>query len=140
MFLEGSDSITVVVDDMRIQRVVANLVQNALKYSPASSGIVVRLERDEACARVSVIDAGPGISPAEATYVFDKYKRAKSARAQEGTGLGLYVSRKIVEAHGGRIGVDSVRGAGSRFYFELPRGAAPLRDGRHDGCQVRDPL
>ncbi len=54
------------------------------------------------------------------TLVFDKYRRASSARKHDGCGLGLYVSKRIVEAHGGRIGVESLDGVGSRFYFELP--------------------
>jgi signal transduction histidine kinase len=131
VFLEASTPMTLAVDDMRIQRVVANLIQNALKYSPPSSGIVVRLEPKDEHACISVTDAGPGISPADAATVFEQFRRTSEARAKEGTGLGLYVSRKIVEAHGGRIGVDSVRGAGSRFYFELPRDTPPLGDRRN---------
>jgi signal transduction histidine kinase len=106
------------VDDRRIERVVANLVENALKYTPRHSGVVVRMSQSAATVCIAVIDAGPGILPGETARLFEKYRRGTSGRP--GTGLGLYVSRKIVEAHGGRIGVESVRGVGSRFYVELP--------------------
>jgi two-component system phosphate regulon sensor histidine kinase PhoR len=117
----GGESILAVIDDLRIERVTANLLSNATKYSPRGSPIVVTVERLARTARVSVIDTGPGLSPDEALCVFDKYRRATSAGKHDGAGLGLYVSRKIVEAHGGRVGVERV-GIGSRFYFELPVG------------------
>jgi signal transduction histidine kinase len=120
VFLRADEPLTIDVDDLRIERVVANFLQNALKYAPQHTGIVVRLDHlpDRAC--VSVIDAGPGLTADDALHVFDKYTRTASARAHEGTGLGLYVSKRIVESHGGSIGVESVQGAGSRFFFELP--------------------
>jgi signal transduction histidine kinase len=123
VFLETPASVTLMIDDLRIERVVANLLQNALKYSPSTSGVLIRLDVSPDVAKVSVIDAGRGITAEEKTFIFDKYRRAAVARALEGNGLGLYVSKKIVEAHGGRIGVDSVHGAGSCFYFELPLNA-----------------
>lgn len=121
VFLEVRSRITLELDDLRIERVVANLLQNALKYSPSTTGIVVRLDQYPDVCCVSVIDAGPGLTPAEMTSVFEKFKRGGSPAAlHHGTGLGLYVSKRIIEAHGGRIGVDSVHGVGSRFFFELP--------------------
>ncbi|MBA3461543.1 MAG: HAMP domain-containing histidine kinase [Deltaproteobacteria bacterium] len=122
VFLKADRSAIVMVDDLRIQRVVANLLSNALKYSPIAGGVVVRLDLYEDYCGVSVIDAGPGVTTAEASYIFDKYRRTRSARGREGSGLGLYVSRQIIEAHGGRLDVECVRGAGSRFFFELPLG------------------
>jgi signal transduction histidine kinase len=119
VIVEAPYPITLSIDELRIQRVVANLIANALKYTPKHSRIIVRLEVG-AVARVSVIDAGPGLSAAEAERVFDKYRRGTTARGLEGCGLGLYASKRIVEAHGGRIGVESFPGVGSRFYFELP--------------------
>jgi nitrogen-specific signal transduction histidine kinase len=113
------ESILAAIDDLRIERVTANLIGNATKYAPHGSRIVVIVERLALSACVSVIDTGPGLSPDEALCVFDKYRRTTSARKHDGAGLGLYVSREIVEAHGGHLRVERA-GTGSRFYFELP--------------------
>jgi signal transduction histidine kinase len=118
--LQSTEPVTTSIDDLRIERVVANLLQNALKYAPNTSGVVVRLAAVNDAIRISVSDTGPGITPAEIGSVFDKFRRASTAGAHEGSGLGLYVSKKIVEAHGGRIDVTSTPGAGSQFFFELP--------------------
>ena len=69
---------------------------------------------------MSVIDTGPGLTAEESRIVFDRYRRAKKSSEQHGYGLGLYTSRRIIEAHKGRIGIVSAPGKGSRFYFELP--------------------
>jgi signal transduction histidine kinase len=121
VWVDASSPLTLSIDELRIERVVANLLQNALKYTPPPGLIAIRLEVADHHARISVLDAGPGMTVAEAAYVFDKYRRAPSGAAHEGSGLGLYVSKQIVEAHGGTIGVSSVEGAGSCFHVELPR-------------------
>ena len=109
----------VMADGPRIERVVANLLLNALKYAPIETHVLIRLESDERVACVSVIDDGPGLGPDELAIVFDKFQRSRTGSAHDGCGLGLFVSRNIIEAHGGRIGVES-SGKGSRFFFELP--------------------
>lgn len=107
-------------DELRLERVVANLVQNALKYSPASCPVVVRVDLEHERACVVVSDYGQGLAAEEQGLVFEKYRRASTGRDQEGSGLGLYVSKRIIEAHGGEIGVFSELGKGSSFYFYLP--------------------
>jgi two-component system phosphate regulon sensor histidine kinase PhoR len=119
--LDTPCSLMLSIDAMRIERVVANLLHNALKYAPRGSRIVLRLDVEPDHGQVSVTDTGAGMTPAETTYVFDKYRRTPSACTYEGSGLGLYICKQIVEAHGGTIGVDSVIDAGSRFFFILPR-------------------
>ncbi len=116
---EAVEPATLSIDELRIERVIANLLSNALKYAPRSA-IIVRLEVAKQTARVWVIDSGPGMSANEMSFVFDKYGRADAAQGLTGNGLGLYVSRKIIDVHGGRIGVDSVEGEGARFFFDLP--------------------
>jgi len=119
--IEIRDVLFVHGDEIRLERVVSNLVHNALKYGGDTGPVTVRLDARGANACVSVIDSGPGITPDEARVVFDRYRRTKRAATQsEGYGLGLYTSRKIIEAHKGRIGVVSQPGHGARFYFELP--------------------
>lgn len=108
------------VDVVRIERVVVNFVQNALKYAPSDSAIIIRLEARGDMAVVSVTDEGPGLTSEEASYVFDKYRRTQRAGTRDGLGLGLYLCQKIVEAHDGKIGVESKPGEGSRFFFEVP--------------------
>ncbi|MBF5044790.1 PAS domain S-box protein [Aggregicoccus sp. 17bor-14] len=110
------------VDPARLERVVVNLLSNALKYCPPGTPVVVRLEREGGVAVVSVRDEGPGIPEDKAARLFEKYFRVRSVKGVEGLGLGLYISRLIVEAHGGHIWVDSHPGAGSTFGFSVPVG------------------
>ncbi|TAK31355.1 MAG: PAS domain-containing sensor histidine kinase [Chloroflexota bacterium] len=110
----------VMADPDRIRRVVANLLTNALKYSPPGSPMVMELGRTETEALVSVADQGVGIPADDLPHVFDKYYRGQADKKIEGLGLGLYISRLIVEAHGGRIMVASEPGKGSTFTVSLP--------------------
>ncbi|MBA3822018.1 MAG: sensor histidine kinase, partial [Deltaproteobacteria bacterium] len=107
-------------DPTRLERVIANLLSNAFKYSPRTGCVTIQLEVEHDRAKVSVIDTGLGMTPEQTRNVFARYQRNESARDRDGYGLGLYISRQIIVAHGGRIGVASAPGKGSRFFFELP--------------------
>ncbi|MGH2347507.1 MAG: sensor histidine kinase, partial [Chloroflexota bacterium] len=105
-----------------VQQVLVNLIDNAVKYSPEHSPISVSWRRDAGCAVISVRDKGPGIPEESRHLLFTRFgKIAQVARAGHvGTGLGLYISRQLVEAMGGEIWVETVIGTGSVFSFRLP--------------------
>lgn len=114
-------------DPDHIQQVLLNLLGNAIKFSPPGSHIIVRVESDQAeedagnTLKFSVTDSGPGIPEEELPLVFHKYYRASSMRDHvDGVGLGLSISKHIVEAHGGSVWVESHLGEGSTFGFTLP--------------------
>ncbi len=106
-------------DPDRIQQVLANLLDNARKNAPSEIPIEVTLEQTENVARLIVEDHGPGIDPDQLERIFDKFVRGR-AGAVTGTGLGLYISRRIVDAHEGRIWAESRPGESTRFIVELP--------------------
>ena len=111
-------------DGDRVEQILTNLLDNALKYAPHGD-VTVRVAAVAEEAQVSVIDHGPGLTPEELERVFGHYFRsARTARKTAGTGLGLYICKGLVEAHGGRIWVDSVPGLGTTFAFALPYVAA----------------
>ena len=107
-------------DPEKTERVLVNLITNALKYSAPDKPVVVRLEARDQEAVVSVIDQGVGVPAEEVPLLFRRYFRARTGRRTEGLGLGLYITRLIVEAHGGRIWCESEEGKGSTFAFALP--------------------
>src|SRR5205085_11073806 len=106
------------------------LIENALKYSPQQTPVVVKLWREDDQARLSVHDQGIGIPLQDQPLVFERFHRAKNVddRRFAGMGLGLYISRGIVEQHGGRIWVESVPGAGSTFFVALPASTSATAD------------
>jgi signal transduction histidine kinase len=123
----------------RIEQVLTNLINNAIKYSPDGGDIEIkaRLVQDEPEMRntfasapalslpsiiVSVIDQGPGIPEAELERIFERFYRVnnRTVKSTPGAGLGLYISRKIIESHGGRIWAGNRANGGSIFYFSLP--------------------
>jgi len=108
-----------------LERIVVNLISNAFKYSPPDAPVVVASERANGSVVLSVTDRGPGIDPNEARHIFERFYRGLSARQADalGLGLGLYITRRLVEAHGGRIWVDS-SDEGSTFHVALPAAAA----------------
>ena len=121
--LEAPNAMILSIDHGRIERVVENLLCNAFEHAPGGTSVIVRLDRGRDIGRISVIDAGPRISERELTYALDRLGRTTRARARGGSGLRLYISKFIVEAHGGRLGVEPTpTGGRSRFFFELPAG------------------
>jgi signal transduction histidine kinase len=120
--VEAPDAPLIVsIDRQRLGQVWANLLTNAIKYSPDGGEILVRVDRQANEARVTVIDHGVGIPPEAVPRLFDRFYRvAKAADEAPGLGLGLYLSTRLVQAHGGRIEVRSTPGQGSAFTVVLP--------------------
>jgi signal transduction histidine kinase len=108
-------------DRERLRQVLANLIDNAVKYSPAGEAVQVKVQAESGGVRVEVRDRGPGIAVDQQELIFEKFGRADvSGGAKPGTGLGLFIARSIAEAHGGRLEVGSLPGAGSTFTLTLP--------------------
>jgi len=110
-------------DCNRLSQVVVNLVSNAIKYSPQESPVQVQVVERDSVAVMEVHDAGKGIPKEQQAYIFEPFYRAPDAEAssKRGMGLGLAISKDIVERHGGRIWCESKRGQGTTFFVELPR-------------------
>ena len=121
LVLEGDLKLQLFGDVHRIDQVMVNLVNNAVKYASESEDIHILIERQATHVKVSVSDKGPGIDPEKVQHLFNRYYRADSTGNQiSGLGLGLYISSEIIEKHGGQMGVESVVGQGSTFWFTLP--------------------
>jgi two-component system sensor histidine kinase VicK len=109
-------------DRPQIERVVVNLLGNAIKYTPRGGRIRVHARREDDAVAISVEDTGPGIAPDDAEMIFEKYRRAPAAHRVDGVGLGLFIARSIARAHGGDVRLTSVPGQGSTFTLVLPLG------------------
>lgn len=112
----------VTADRDRLEQVLTNLIDNALKYTPSGGRVDVRVARAQREVEISVSDTGQGIGPADLPHVFERFYRADRSRTRGsgGTGLGLAIARHIIEAHGGRIRVDSLLNKGTTFLFTIP--------------------
>ncbi len=122
--LPEAQPVTVRADASRIGQVVTNYLTNALKYSTEEQPVTVRIQVEDATARVSVRDEGVGLPAEEQAHIWEHFYRAKGIEVQSGSGvgmgIGLYISKSIIEGHGGQVGVHSAPGQGSTFWFTLP--------------------
>jgi signal transduction histidine kinase len=118
--LQAPDQVIGRWDRHRLEQVLTNLLSNAGKYAPGSAiQIEAQIMDKEVC--ITVADQGPGISEIDQERIFDPFKRLKYGGEAKGLGLGLYITKRIIEAHHGRISVDSQQGAGTKFIIHLPR-------------------
>lgn len=117
--ISGDETIQVDADAIRVEQVITNIVNNAIKYAPESKTIRIHVERLNDMAKLSVSDEGGGIPEDKIAYLFNRYYRADKHKAS-GLGLGLYISADIVNRHHGKIGVESKVGKGCTFWFTLP--------------------
>jgi heavy metal sensor kinase len=119
---DASSSVTLNGDDELLKRMLLNLLDNAVKYTPAGGEIIVALSSENGNARIVVTDTGIGIPAEDQPRIFDRFYRVDKARSRAlgGAGLGLSIARWIVEAHGGSLSVESALGRGSAFTVELP--------------------
>ena len=123
--LRGEPDATVdvaIFDARSIERALANLVENALRYTPPGGEVVLRSAGTPGGLSVSVSDTGPGITDADLPRVFERFYRgeASRSRATGGSGLGLAIVKAVVEAHAGSVSVETARGRGTTFSFVLP--------------------
>jgi signal transduction histidine kinase len=124
-FVADPDVDVVAGDERRIKQVIFNLLSNAVKFTPAGGEVDVSATRANGEVRVSVADTGPGIAPEDRQRIFEEFQQSETGVGlREGTGLGLALSKRYVELHGGRIWVDSEVGRGSTFTFALPAGSS----------------
>ena len=118
---DGPPSLRVTADRRALEQVLVNLLDNAIKFTPARGRVTLLADGAGQAAVLSVIDSGPGIEPRHCERIFERFYRADSGRSREagGTGLGLAIVKHLVQAQGGQVGVESGRG-GSRFWVRLP--------------------
>ncbi len=117
------ESLVIQADHTRLQQVLANLLDNAIKYSSAGKQVFISARQDEKQAIITIADQGMGIAPAEIEKIWDRLYRGDRSRTKRGLGLGLSLVRAIVEAHGGTVAVESELNKGSTFTIRFPQGS-----------------
>jgi signal transduction histidine kinase len=112
--------IGITADERRVRQIVFNLLSNAVKFTPAEGRVDISARIEDGQVEVAVADTGPGIAAEDLATIFEEFEQAGDGKQAEGTGLGLPLSRKLVELHGGRLWAESEPGHGSTFHFTLP--------------------
>jgi PAS domain S-box-containing protein len=125
----GSDAVPLALDVWKIEQVITNLITNAIKFSPAGAVVTAAVKQRDDVVEISVRDTGPGIHPDVASRLFEPFTRGDTAptAGEPSVGLGLAICRKIIEAHGGRITIESTPGEGATFYVVLPASSSSRR-------------
>jgi len=126
--VEGGDGVLVTADRLVLREAITNVIDNAIKYSPKASDILVRVRQQSGRAIVEVVDHGPGIAPEHRERIFDRFFRVDEARTREsgGTGLGLAIAKWAVHVNGGAISVEDAPAGGSVFRIVLPMATSPV--------------
>jgi signal transduction histidine kinase len=120
---QGENGLEVTADPDRLDQVLSNLAANALRYTPAGGKVTLRARPASAGVRLTVENSGAGIREEELPYIFDRFWRGDRSRSRgggAGSGLGLAIARQLIQAHGGRISVESQPGRGTTFTIDLP--------------------
>lgn len=120
IYKQGEANVDVYADSNRLHQVLTNYLVNAIKYSSQANKINVKLSMESGNIIVAITDYGKGISPEKIPYVFDRYYRADASVKIEGLGLGLFLCKQIIDAHNGRVWIESKLNEGSTFYFSIP--------------------
>jgi two-component system OmpR family sensor kinase len=138
---DDAHQLIVVGDESRLRQVVGNLTTNALKHTPSTASVTVRVTSEPGWAVVEVADTGPGLAPEDAQRVFERFYRVDASRTRSagGTGLGLSIVAALVAAHGGTVQVDTAPGAGATFRVRLPLAVEePPADEPEPGAETPD--
>jgi len=122
LLFSSNDQVFIEADQSQVSRAISNIVDNAIKYTPSKGRVDIKLSKDNTSAKIAISDTGIGINNSELPYIFDRFYRADKSRSSSGFGLGLSIAKSIVDAHKGRIEVESAPDNGTTFTIFLPLG------------------
>jgi signal transduction histidine kinase len=134
--ISGVDGVMAPVDANHLRTAISNLIRNAMAYSPQGTTVEASIHADREVVTISVADRGPGVPPSDRESIFDPFMRGNVGQSTRfGKGLGLFIARRVVEAHGGRIWVESPGGQGAVFHLAIPRNIEATEE---DGRRIED--